>query len=214
VAVWVYAAGLIEGGLDLKNIEKLTGIHVGADPVQGSLDLKIIDGEHPLTRRLGKGFDFESNLWKINSWQTTQPQRRPCSPLFFADDATAATVAVLTSNNKPGYAVKSVGGWKSVYMAGAPAPAAAWRELVRYSGSLIMNDEPDVLYANRSWLALHTGGAGLRQIRLPFRAAGIYDVFGRKTLSGPTSEFELEVEKWKTYLFYLGSNNIISAIRL
>jgi hypothetical protein len=32
-------------------------------------------------------------------------------------------------------------------------------------------------------------------------------------VSGPTSEFELEVEKWKTYLFYLGSTaHIASAI--
>ena len=204
VAVWIYAAGLIDRGLDVTNMEKLTGIHIGADPVRGSLGLKIIDGQHPLTRRLGAGFDFESSLWKINSWQTTPPHRRPCSPLFFADDGKATTLALLTSSNKPGYVVKPVDGWESVYMAGGPAPAAAWRELVRYSGALVVNEEPDVLYANQSWLALHTSSAGSRRIRLPFRAGGVYDVFSRQALSGATSEFELKVEKWKTYLFYLG----------
>ncbi len=215
VAVWIYAAGLINSGLDLMNIEKLTGIHTGADPVRGSLDLKITDGEHQLTRRLGAGFEFKSNLRKINSWQTPPPENPICSPVFFADDPKASTLGILTANSKPGYAVKSVDEWRSVYMAGAPAPAAAWRELVRCAGAPILNEEPDVLYANRSWLALHTDKAGSRRIKLPFRAEGVYEVFGRKTIAKHTDEFTFEAEHYKTYLFYLGpEDRIISAIGL
>jgi hypothetical protein len=214
VAVWIYAAGLIDRGLDLMNMEKLTGIHISADPVRGSLDLKIIDGEHPLTRRLGAGFDFRSNLWKISPWDMPGPQERLCAPLFFADDPKATTLGALTTNSKTGYAVKSVKGWKSIYMAGAPAPAAVWRELVRDSGVPILNEEPDVLYANRSWLALHTDKAGSRRIKLPFQAEGVYEVFDRKTIAHHTNEFSFEGDHLKTYLFYFGPvGGIISAIR-
>jgi hypothetical protein len=118
------------------------------------------------------------------------------------------------ANNKPGYVVKAADGWQSIYMSAGPAPAAVWREVARDADVRILNENPDVLYANRSWLALHTGAAGSRRIRLPYRAEKVCEVFSGKVLSGPTSEIELEVEKWKTYLFYLGSDNVISAIRL
>jgi hypothetical protein len=211
--VWLYAAGLIGPSLDLKNMEELTAIRTAADPIEGPLDLRINHSDHPLTRRLGTGFGFEANRHILNSWQAPQPKAVACSPVFFADDPQATTLGILTANNKPGYAVKAVDGWRSIYMSAGPAPAAVWREIARYADVSILNEEPDVLYANRSWLALHTGGAGWRRIRLPFRAGGVYEVFSRKVLSGPTSEFELGVEQWKTYLFYLGSTaHIASAI--
>jgi hypothetical protein len=211
--VWLYAAGLIGPSLDLKNMEELTAIRTAADPMEGSPDLRITQSDHPLTRRLGTGFGFEANRHIINSFQWPQPKAVACSPVFFVDDPQATTLGTLTANNKPGYAVKAVDGWRSIYMSAGPAPAAVWREIARYTDVSILDEEPDVLYANRSWLALHTGGAGSRRIRLPFRAVGVYDVFSRKVLSGPTSEFELDVEQWKTYLFYLGSTaHIASAI--
>jgi hypothetical protein len=213
-AVWLYAAGLIGPGLDLKNMEEFTAIRIAADPMEGSLDLRITDSDHPLTRRLGKGYSFEANHHTLTSLQERPPTAIACSPIFFADDPRATTLGVLMANNKPGYVVKAADGWQSIYMSAGPAPAAVWREVARDADVRILNENPDVLYANRSWLALHTGAAGSRRIRLPYRAEKVCEVFSGKVLSGPTSEIELEVEKWKTYLFYLGSDNVISAIRL
>lgn len=204
--VWLYAAGLIDKSIDLKNMEELTGIRIAADPVVGPVDLTITQSDHPLTRKSGAGFRFEANCHTLNSLQEPWPKAMRCSPVLYADDPQATMLGTLAANNKPGYAVKTVNGWRSIYMSAAPAPAMAWREIARTAEVLILNEEPDVLYANRSWVALHTGAAGSRRVRLPFRAEGVYEVFTRKAISGPTNEFELEVEKWKTYLFYLGSN--------
>jgi hypothetical protein len=215
-AVWLYAAGLIGSSssgpsslglsLDLKNMQALTAIRIAADPIEGSLDLRIKDADHPLTRRLGRGFSFEANRHPLNSLQERQPKAIVCSPIFFADDPQATTLGVLAANNKPGYVLKPMEGWRSIYMSGGPAPAAVWREVARYAGVPILNEDPDVFYADRSWLALHTGAAGSRRIRLPFRAERVCELFSRTVLSGPTNEFEIDVEKWKTYLFYFGAN--------
>jgi hypothetical protein len=211
-AVWIYAAGLISDQLDLGNMEKLIGIRVRADHQQNSLNLRITNDQHEMTRRLGVGFNFKSNLHVINSWDIYQPHWVVSSPLFFADDPAATTLGLLTANDKPGYAVKQLEGWQSIYLGGAPAPAAVWREIARGCGVPIMNEKADVLYADRSWLALHTDEAGVRRISLPFRAEGVFEVFSKKTMAGPTQEFTFEAEHWKTYLFYLGSPSSLTAL--
>lgn len=209
---WVYAPGLISNRIDLDNIEKLIGICVRADQGPGPLDLQICNDQHMATRALGKGFDFRSNLRVINSWQAPQPSHVVSSPLFFADDPDAITLGLLTANNKPGYAVKQVDGWQSFYQGAAPAPAAVWREMARYSGIQILDEETDVLYADRSWLALHTDGQGTRHITLPFRADGVFEVFSKQVIAGATQQFSFEAQHWKTYLFYLGPSSIVPPI--
>jgi hypothetical protein len=208
---WIYAAGLISKRAAVDNIEKLVGIRVRADLRQGFLNLRITNDHHELTRRLGLGFDFKANLTVINSWAGLEPNPAASSPIFFADDPDATTLGLLMANDKPGYAVKPLKRWQSLYLGAAPAPAAVWREIARYAGAQVLNEEADVLYADRSWLALHTGGPGVRHISLPYRAQGVFEVFSRQEVAGPTQEFSFKAEQWKTYLFYLGQPSRLPA---
>jgi hypothetical protein len=167
-----------------------------------------------LTRCLGAGFDFGSHLRVLTSWQG-QEQELPAhivsSPIFFVADPQATTLGLLAANHKPGYAVKTIEGWRSVYL--GAAPASAWCEIARYAGAQIINEDSDVLYADRSWLALHTDHSGPRQISLPFRAEGFFEMFGRNQVAGATEHFSFNAaDKWKTYLFYIGPFSNLPAV--
>jgi hypothetical protein len=212
---WIYAAGFISEQADMANIEKLVGIRVRADLQRGPLNLRITNNDHELTRPLAKGFNFHSNLRVLTSWQG-QEQQQPASivssPIFFVDDPAATILGLLTANDKPGYALKPVEGWQSVYLGAAPAPAAVWREIARYAGAQVLNEAADVLYADRSWLALHTDQPGVRHISLPFRVPGVFEAFSREKVAGPAQQFSFKAGPGKTYLFYLGPPSDMAAV--
>jgi len=60
------------------------------------------------------------------------------------------------------------------------APADLLRGIARRAGCHLFSDSDDIIYANRSFLAIHTGTAGKRTFHLR-RKADVVDVFSGKT---------------------------------
>jgi hypothetical protein len=106
-------------------------------------------------------------------------------------------------NCKPGFALKALDGWTSIYSAAPNLPAPVLRSLARFAGAHIYNDAGDVIYANRDLLAIHTISGGSRVLRLPGAATEVVDLYEGKTVARNTSAFEVELPPASTAFYRL-----------
>jgi hypothetical protein len=180
VLVWLYAPGVYrQGRLDLAGMEELTGVHIAMDPRPARLEVQTDSGAY------GANFDV--------------------APVFFADDP-RATVLGRLADGRAGLVRRDVGGWTTVYSAAPKLPATRLRELATLSGvhCYLRKPQPnDVIYANRSVLAVCVSEPGLRCVTLP-RACDVFDLFeGAKLLATATREFTVNFARNQTKLFRL-----------
>jgi hypothetical protein len=94
--------------------------------------------------------------------------------------------------------------WASVYNAVPYLSAELLRNLARYAGVHIYRDASDILFADRHFVALHTGkNPATDTLRLP-RRTPVYDVFERKVVAEDADQIPLNVPLYSTALYYLG----------
>lgn len=174
VALWQYAAGFADDEmLSPALCEDLTGIRLRMTERQWSVNLFISNFEHELTRDLPT-----STFWGTDM---------RLGPLFTVDDPDAITLGTAVMNQgrcEPGYVVKSFEDWTSVYMAAPNPPPGILCNLASFAGVHLYSDSEDVLYASRSFIALHTVRAGEKIIHLPAKA-DVFDAYdGRQVCHG------------------------------
>ncbi|MFA7183559.1 MAG: hypothetical protein WC082_01625 [Victivallales bacterium] len=215
VLLWVYAPGLINPDscpqLSLANMESLTGMKFGYLKTRCGMDMKITNYNHSLTRKLVPSCTFGSHTRLITTdacGATPEKPRRlkplAAKPQFFVDDKEAITLARFLDSGKPGYAIKKFPGWTSVYVGSACIPANVLREVARFAGVHLYLEEDEIVYHNRSFLAVHTNTEAKRTIKLPARS-DVYDLFENKLIAEQVKEFSIFIPAKKTKLFYVGN---------
>ena len=133
-------------------------------------------------------------------------------PVVYVDaDETDATVLghwVIDDEVQPrmgALCVRDVGEWRSVY---APVPylnSDLLRNIARWSGAHIYREGSEVLFANREYVALHTGAEpATGELKLPAEAT-VFDVFAEQTVAQDTDTITLDVPPKSTVLYRLTS---------
>ena len=157
VAVWLYAPGFItDTGFSETAMETLTGITIKHTQAQAKDWLKITNFSHQITKY------SSAAILKYDS-----------GPLFWVED-TGVQVLGHNSSNKASLVVKEfqTPNWRSVYCA-MPLTEELLRGLCDYAGVHLYTKTGDVIYANRSFLMIHTNKEGYKKISLPAN----YDVY-------------------------------------
>ncbi len=203
VAVWMYAPGLIsDDGLAAEHMRDLTGLElsyrkVGSPNHSMCHHLYLTDFQHPITRGLAEGTFFGSDS-KID-------------PVVYCTDPQARTLGrILPSHGMPdaigefpGFAVRQFPEWTSVFLGVPNAPSCLLRNLARFAGCHIYNDQDAVIDANSHFLAIHTASGGMKTIRLPHRT-DVYDAFSERMIARNTAEFTDELPPYGGRLYLLG----------
>jgi hypothetical protein len=180
VLVWVYAPGVYrDERLDPPAMEALTGVRIAMDPRPARLEVKMGADVY------GAGFEV--------------------SPVFYADDA-RATVRGRLADGRAGLAQREMGGWTSVYSAAPKLPTPLLRELAAKAGvhCYVRNPQAhDVVYANRSLVALCVAEPGPRTVVLP-RACDVVDLLASgKAIARGVREFTVTLDRNQTKLFHV-----------
>jgi len=219
--VWLYAPGLINPDarvpLALEHMEELTGMRFGC--LHGRAPARWrIDGHHdPITANLPTfsewgDFDrptttgFEMNRDTMAPWV---PAPMMVNPLFYVDDSectafrSATVLGSYLQGGQPAFAVKRFPEWTSVYLGSPAANAGLLRAVARAAGAHRYVDGDDIVYANRSFVAIHTREAGQRTVclRAPSDA---YEVFDDQLLAQGVKQFDLHIPAYTTRLIFLG----------
>ena len=97
-------------------------------------------------------------------------------PLFHVKDGRARIVARSVDGGLPLLAVRRWGRTRQVFIGFAPASSTLLRNLCELAGVHLYAEAGDVVYANESYLAVHSAAPGRRTIYLPSRCR-ITDAF-------------------------------------
>ncbi|OGV68720.1 MAG: hypothetical protein A3K19_13265 [Lentisphaerae bacterium RIFOXYB12_FULL_65_16] len=189
-AVWVYAPGFVGDSLSDVGISSVTGITVAHSTEAKPLKITIADVDDDTT----KGLTLNAG-WGDNAG---------ISPVFFCEDGAAKPLGVLEGIGKTGLAVKRFPNWTSVYCAAPNLPSWLLRSVARAAGVQILNETDDPLYANRSFLALHTNEAGERVLRFA-APTSLYEVFDHKQVARDALEVTVDLPAKHTAFYFRGT---------
>lgn len=162
------------------------------------------------------GFDRERTFGSFERprWEgdpaTGDFRRAPAAPTtlterFFANPAPGDTVlARFVTGGEPAAVARESARATDVWIGSVMVPADLLRAIARRAGCHLFCDADEIVYANHSFLAIHTAAAGERTFRLR-RPADVVDVFSGRTLGAGVTQFTDTIPAFRTRLYYLGS---------
>jgi len=188
--VWMPYSGLIRERPSGGNMSELTGINVVCEADRfWELTIAITNFEHPITERLPSNCRFGTD--------------NKIGPIVWVDDSDAVTLGRLIFNNgrcDPGFCVKELDGFRSVYIGAPNVTSDVLRGIAKYAGVHIYSESDDVLYANQHYVALHTAKGGIKRIELP-GISDVRDAFSGEMIARSASGFDVAVGAHSTRLF-------------
>ena len=192
-AVWVYGAGYLNESPALENMTDLTGIRFEKNTSAWSMQMHLTNFAHPITHGLSQEL-----FWGTDSL---------LGPVIHAQDAAACVLGEMVSTLgrcKPGFVVKEMDGWRSVWLASPGIPAPVLRGIARDAGVHVYSDAGDVLHASKSLLSVHTVSGGPRTFKLPTRAEVVFDLYHDQVLARDATEFCVTLPPASSALYYTG----------
>ena len=220
--VWMFAPGLFNSDrspeLSLEHVGELLGYNLQTERIE-----RRTDTQFRYTMSLTKagvarfpGFDanrqfgdFERPEWKTDpkSGATIQvvPEPRTYRQRFWAVDVDDSQVmARFVDGGNPSIVRHDTSRTVEYWIGSVMAPADLLRSIARQAGCHLYCDADEIIYANRSFLAIHAGTPGQRTFRLR-RPVDVLDAFTGEVLVHNGTEFTQDIDAFVTRLFYLGS---------
>ncbi|MGQ9608266.1 MAG: beta-galactosidase [bacterium] len=191
VAIWIYAPGFIKNSeIDVYAMKQLTGIDIDYKLEESPLKVSITktnDIIDPINKGTIYGTDFK------------------VGPIFFASENSGDILGRIAEHNLPGLVIKKYDNWTSIYSSAPNIPSRLLRDFAKFAGAHLYIDTQDVIYANKSLLALSVNNGGERIIRLP-KNGDVYDLFDDKLVGIQLKEFEIYMEAKSTKLWRIEYN--------
>ncbi|MFH0797284.1 MAG: beta-galactosidase [Candidatus Omnitrophota bacterium] len=173
LCVWFYAPGIINNkGFSLDNVRALTGIKASVKYQAALPYLRLTDNMPEITEGINPRCFYDIPGQVLDGW---------LNPVYYAEDRDAEVLGEFLDNQKPGLVLRKFRDWTSIYCAVPEMPFPLFRSIARYCGVHIYGDAGDVIYVNKSFLAIHTKYGGVKKIRLKKRTS-VYDLFARKRI--------------------------------
>lgn len=217
VLVWLVAPGIInqdaEPPIGAENMSRLTGIKLGIEMHSRKSEMEIQDTQHELTRELPADFKLGAFTRPVlTGFSVHLPELKPQpppvainSPVVYVDDPKARVLAQLKEPQKPGFAIKKLKDWTSIYYGSAALPAEMIRRLARYAGLHVFLETDDVFHVNKHFMMIHTDEkAGVREVSLPWKVGKVVELFSEKKIGEDVDSFKVSLKPLSTYLYYWG----------
>jgi hypothetical protein len=201
--LWIYAPGFLDDhSAGLENMQAITGIHFGKRDLSDELNVRLTRMDHPITAGLAEGLRYGTGVDREQYLRAPMIQYLPdtrVSPQFYAADPDATVLGVAESSGQPGLVVKERDGWRSIYSAG---PVLSWqvmRNIARWAGVHLYDEQGDMIWGNDRLLVIYSQEAGRRTIRFP-EAVDIEDAYAETPLASQVRQIDLEMKQFETRL--------------
>lgn len=187
-ALFFYAPGYFQGDEgSLDNVQKLTGIKLGCEQMEGRAQLVLEPGS-----AIAQGMDAVQAVGA----------ETVVAPRFYADDPQAQVLAKLAGTDKAGLVMKRNGAWTAVYSSAIGLPPALMRNVARQAGCHIWVDSDDTFCADNRLVTIHVATEGTKTINLP-RKCRVTDALTGKPVPVDGQTVKLEMKKAETRILEL-----------
>ena len=176
--------------LDTKGCYELTGLKISCEETACPLQVKITD-------------EGSKSLPGVDNG-TMYGTQTSIGPLFYGDDPSADVLGLLYGHGTQGLITKKINGVQVYYSAAPYICASVIRGIAYRSGVHIYNNKDDVLYANKSFIALHTAEGGERHLTFPQKTS-LYDVYRDKEIARDTYSVDVTLPARETFLYFMGT---------
>jgi hypothetical protein len=211
--VWLWAPGLAQTGRALvpENVADVTGIAGFRMLTEPHLPVcRFPTNTHPLLKGLPANYELAPKPFLGSA--------NEISPVLYLDPSKTGVgttvlgyhvIADRLRTEMGAFCTRTVvapqvGKWTSAYCAIPYLSVEILHNLAREAGVHLYLETKDVLFANKSFVAIHTGKQGFAgAIKLPVRVTA-YDVFDRKILPVAANRVAVNVPPYSTMLLYLG----------
>ncbi len=189
IALWLYAPGYIDQQPDPKNIAETVRMNIV--PFAGGSDTGSSYSLEGRWLKQGEAFGGALSI----------------SPLFYIDDSEADALALYRASNKVSIAMRTQGGWSSVYIAEPSLTPEVLREILRlFEQHLYIGPTEqkltETIYATGNYVAIHARQAGERMITLG-RFCNVEDLFDPSIGWPEKDSFYLPLKAGETRLIKL-----------
>ncbi len=194
--LWVYAPGYVNHKtLDVKSCFYLTGMQLAT--LEGESQLQVIINS--------KGSDYLPGVEKDMTYGVQEGgARNLVGPVFYGDDPSAEVLGLLYGHDLPGLITKNIAGVQVYYSAAPQISSAVLRGIATNAGVHIYNINDDVLYANNSFIALHTATAGQRSLNFPQKTS-LYDVYRDIEIAQDVRQIIVDLPVRESFLYFRGT---------
>jgi hypothetical protein len=199
--VWFYAPGAITEGMAKdrpsiiqfsENASALTGIELRVEPVPTSLRVKLVKTVSEWAKEIEPG-----TTWRLSgSFAPTVAVADPDVEILAEVDGSGLS----ETYGRPGWVVKKMKNWTSMYFLGPTVPASILRSVIRATGCHIYLESEDNLYVTQSYLGIHASRAGRKTVILP-RPARVVNLFDSAWRQIEGTRFEVDMSRYETVLF-------------
>lgn len=165
--LFMYAQGYFNiNTASAANMQSVCGMNITIGNETKYAPRVYVKNDHPLGQAIiSKGV--------TNFGNTSAIYRR-----FYVNDATTVRLGTDSGGTRRFMALKDMGTWQSIWSIGSEMPATVFREIARYAGVHIYNENNDAFYVNRAYVAIHPNhdeaAQQNRTITFPF-AVDLYD---------------------------------------
>jgi len=218
ILVWMFAPGLFNPDAtpeeSAAHVRDLLGFPLGQETGEKlKLDMRLTEagaGFLPGFARERVFGSFERPQWAPDP-KTGGVRRAPAASFtvrqrFFAQDVPErAVLARFTEGGAPSIVMRASKRATDVWIGSVMAPAALLRALGRRAGCHLYCDADEIVYANRSFLAIHTGTAGERTFHLR-KPADVTDALSGRVLGRGVTQFRDAIPAFQTRIYALVSH--------
>jgi hypothetical protein len=201
-ALWIYAPGYIKDTLSVESMKDLTGFNFVRNEHPWPSFMHFTNFSHSITSRLPQDlfWDNQSHV----------------GPQFHVADKDALVlgeVVMAQGTCQPGFVLKSLPDWTSIYIAVPNIPSTVLREIARFAKVHLFNEQGDVLAVSRNLLSVHSLSGGKRTFMLPSSSEVIYDLFEKKEIAGGTDRFDVNLKPGSTALYFTGPKSLLDRLK-
>ncbi|MBT3288065.1 MAG: hypothetical protein HN380_12020 [Victivallales bacterium] len=203
-ALWIYAPGLwTEQGLSAAAASELTGIRLRQTEISALPDLRLTDLSAPWTKWLSPAFRHTATARLDPVVCVDDPEATELGRMVLRFPLTAGGGGAAVQPREVALAARKFDDWSSVYCAVPCLPAELLRGIARAAGVHLYGNGGDTVYASQGFLAIHTGRAGERTLRLPKGVRELREVFDGTRLPVANGEVQVTLDFGQTRLWRL-----------
>jgi len=211
IVIWTYAPGIQSpAGLCLERAERLTGFRLKAVDVEALPRITLTDFHHPYVRYQppGRGDRYLYGAVQPMSFGTgpmgNDERERILGPLIYVDDSDATVLGELDALQVPGFCVKKMDGWTSVFCSAPMLNAYLLRNIARTAGVHVYSESNDVVLPGKSFVMLHAQAGGEKALRLP-APADVLECYDDHVVGRGITEIRETLPEYGTRIYFCGA---------